>query len=157
MDYFCNMQLKLVSRFFIPVFILMLIGYFHLGLGTFQGEGLQQPDKQIENQEQLKFRLAQNEHHLHSIVKPTTKGKTRKRGKAVICVSENQEEDSDDDERNDDKQDSLTKYVKHAGYAAVFYTTALAPSTNSGYFPHPNEPLTRSVSDKNILFQVFRI
>lgn len=157
MVYFCAVKMKSINRFLIPVLILVLIGYFRLDLNLFQGKQFHTASKEIERQEQLEPGSLYNDHV--QTIKPSTKGKRKKRCKAIISLSESQEEDNDDDENSDDKQNTLQKYVKHIGCAAIFlsHTTGFTSFNYSSGYINPQEPFAHRLSNKNILFRVFRI
>lgn len=133
----------------------MLIGYFRLDLDLFQGKQLHTSTNIMGGAAQLESGTPFNDHA--QTIKPSTKGRRKKRCKAIISLSESQEEDND--ENSDDEQNELQKYVKHIGCAAIFlsHASGITSLHYSSSYINPQEPLLHSLSNKNILFQVFRI
>lgn len=154
MKYFCCVRIKSIYRFLLPLFFLLLTGYSRLDIHLFQKENVTNLINNTESS--IDYSLAQKNDHTK--IKPATKGKRRKRCKAIMLASESQEEDDNDDDEKDDEQNSLNKYAKYVSISSVFSSNRIISFYNNSQndsFPH--EPITLALSDKNILFRVFRI
>lgn len=155
LNYFCIVRMKLINRFLVPLLLVLLVGYFRLDIDVFQGKQIHGSKGAFENQEQFESDVTHTDQQ--QTIKPTSKSKRKKRCKAIVSLTESQEEDNDDDDDKSDGQNSLSKYVKNIGLLAIFTDPQVFPSNSSLSYIHPQEPFAHSLSNKNILFQVFRI
>lgn len=146
------MQIKSISRLLLALFFLLLTGYSRLDIHLLQNDSAHNLTGCIENIPDYSIAAKIN----HTKIKPATKGKKRKRGKAIILTSETQEE-NEDEENSDGKQNTLQKYVKHVSIPGIFLSSQFNSFQDySKNYLFPSEPVAPP-SDKNILFQIFRI